>query len=85
MAATVLSMSSSWPGAARYASTEPYAAGSRYVWTEMWSITSQARSRTVSSHVPNVGIAGPELPQATSSIVGSARRIAAPVSKARRP
>ena len=51
----------------------------------MWSATSQARSSTVSSHAPNVGIRACELPQTTSSIDGSTSRIALPVSLASLP
>ena len=39
----------------------------------------------MSSQAPNVGIFEPELPQATSSIDGSTRRIALPASAASRP
>ena len=64
---------------------ESKAAGSTYRWSERWSISSHVRSSTVRSQAPNVGIVGAELPQATSSMVGSTARIAAALSAARRP
>ncbi len=51
----------------------------------MWSTTSWQCSSTVASHAPNVAIPELELPQATSSIEGSMRRIARPTSSGEAP
>ena len=51
----------------------------------MKSTSSYVCSRTTRSHVPNVGISEYELPQATSSTLGSSWRIAFAVRLASLP